>query len=137
MIQACGSSAQLVILLVGNGAAASPAYTRGVEEFRDDHDRLVLKISRSPDTTLLRLAGDALTNDMGFEQLDRFHAPEAKWWDFELQGVRLFLHWDQTAGLTITANDTEPGTENLTRKVHTLLVAKLSQAPGWPGPDAQ
>ena len=92
---------------------------------RDDHGRLVLALSDSTDTPHLRVVGDILTNDLGFEQLDRFHAPDQKWWDFELNGVRLFLHWHHEQGLTLTANDTEPPTERLAQQVTALLRRRL------------
>lgn len=107
-------------------AAGSVRYCTAVNaESRDDHGRLVLPLSASTDTTHLRVAGDVLTNDLGFEQLDRFHAPEQKWWDFELSGTRLFLHWHHERGLALTANDTEVPTERLARQVSALLKARL------------
>ena len=95
------------------------------EDRRDRHGRLLLPLTASTDTTMLRLCGDVLTNDMGFEQLDRFHAPEEKWWDFDLGGIRLILHWHHEQGLDLTANDTELPTERLTRQVAALLRARI------------
>lgn len=97
-------------------------------ETRDPHGRLVLALSESTDTTHLRVAGDVLTNDLGFEQLDRFHAPDQKWWDFELQGTRLFLHWHHEHGLTLTANDTEAPTERLAQQVTNLLRQRIQSS---------
>ena len=99
-------------------------YTPAVES-RDRHGRLVLSLIESTDTTHLRRASDVLTNDLGFEQIDRFHAPDEKWWDFDLGGARLILHWHHEQGLELSANEVSEPNERLTRRVAEVLRSRL------------
>jgi hypothetical protein len=96
-----------------------------MSEARDPLGRLVLQLSGACETTTLRWAGDLLERSAGAEALDRFQAPDQKYWDYRVRGVPVTLHWISADGLFLEAGDKEPETERQVRELAGVLQHKL------------
>ena len=93
---------------------------------RDPHGRLVIEVTGSSDPSLLRWAGEWIER-AGGEALDRFSAPDQKFWDYRLGGALITLHWIAASGLSVVAGDAERSTARQVREVALALRTGVQQ----------
>ncbi|HEY4106519.1 MAG TPA: hypothetical protein VGM44_21610 [Polyangiaceae bacterium] len=74
-------------------------------------------VSEHWDRIRLRKCADIVQDDFGAEARDRVSGADMVFWDFWVSALLVTVHLEQGTGIAILANDREPASEALVRKI--------------------
>lgn len=91
-----------------------------MKEYRDASNRLTIDLGNPDQHILIEIYAKRLVEEFGAVIIQKLGGLDQLYWDFDLSGITLVLHYDNFMGISIS---TEDGTNNdLLRKVAAKLL---------------
>jgi hypothetical protein len=69
------------------------------------------------DRVLLRKCAEKMSEELGAEPRERFDGMDQIFWDFELAGTGVTLHWKQGEGIFVFPQQETPQGDELARRI--------------------